>query len=356
VTPEELAASHGYRITPAGWVPLDTQQNGQDSFLSPKTGARKETNLLLPGAGRYNALDLSLEPAPVVETLSLAGQPGVVVKGLSNILGAYPKVGKTTLVWHSVLDWLETDRVVWITEEPLLVWRVRLSGFVSSLGHPLGERNESLRNLWLVPVSGRSPEELLEEAFGGDEEIVIVDTLRHALRFSQEADNSEIAAQVIPWIEAARTADKTFLGLHHHTKAGGDHGRGLAGGHALLGVFDMAIEVDRAQHPSNRRKVSALGRLDPVADFYYELHDGQIQALGEVSQVQAAEVRHRTLDSLSLVAQEVDVIHEDMEEPRPGKRQVREALNALADAGEAVREGAGKRGDPYKWKRREEER
>lgn len=266
MTPEELAASHGYLITPTGWAPLESAENGQDSFLSPKTGARKETNLLLREAGRKNALDLSLEPAPVVETLPLAGQPGVVFKGLSNVLGAYPKVGKTTLVWHSVLDWLETERVVWITEEPLLVWRVRLSGFVSSLGLPLGERNELLRNLWIVPVAGRSPEELREEAFGGEEEVVIVDTLRHALRFTQEADNSEIAAQVTPWIEAARLADKTFLGLHHQTKAGGEHGRGLAGGHALLGVFDMAIEVDRAQHPPTRRKVSALGRLDPVED------------------------------------------------------------------------------------------
>lgn len=39
-----------------------------------------------------------------------------------------------------------------------------------------------------------------------------------------------------------------------------------------------------------------------------------------------------------------------MEEPRPGKRQVRDALKALTDAGEAVREGAGKRGNPYRWK------
>jgi DNA repair protein RadA/Sms len=324
--------------------------NGQKAIRSPKTGSRKEKHFQSE-TGRKNALNLSLEPAPLVQTLPLAGQPGVVILGLSNVLGAYPKVGKTTLVWHSVLDWLPSRRVVWVTEEPELVWRVRLAGFVSSLAHPLGKQgNELLRNLDLVFIAGRSPGELLEEAFGGEEDIAIVDTLRNALRFSQEADNSEIAAQVIPWIEAARATDKTFLGLHHHTKAGGEHGRGLAGGHALLGVFDMAIEIDRAQHPANRRKVSGLGRLDPVEDFYYELQDGRIESLGEVSQVQAAEVRRRTLDSLSDQGQELDAIHGDIEEPRPGKRQVREALKALTDVGEAIREGTGKKGSPYTWR------
>ena len=77
----------------------------------------------------------------------------------------------------------------------------------------------------------------------------------------------------------------------------------------------MAIEVDRSRNAPTRRKVSGLGRLDPVEDFYYELHDGQIRALGEVSQVEAAEVRRRTLDSLTLTARDLDVIREDMDEP-----------------------------------------
>jgi hypothetical protein len=89
------------------------------------------------------------------------------------------------------------------------------------------------------------------------EDIVIVDTLRHALRFSQEADNSEIAAQVTPWIERAREKRKTFLGLHHQTKAGGEKRAGLAGGHALLGVFHMAIEVDRARNAPTPRAAGA---------------------------------------------------------------------------------------------------
>ncbi len=342
-TAEELAAQ--------AIAAAEAYQNGQNSIRSLTTGARKETNPFLQRAGRKNALALSLEETPVVETLPLAGQPGVVVKDLSNVVGAYPKTGKTTLVWLSLLDWLPDHRVVYVTEEPELIWRLRFNSF---LAHPLGERNELLAHLDLVFVVGRSPEELLEEAFSGNDQIVVVDTLRHALRFSQEADNSEIAAQVTPWIEAARTTEKTFLGLHHHTKAGGEHGRGLAGGHALLGVFDMAIEIERARNVPTRRKVSGLGRLEPVEDFYYELDEGGIRTVGGVSQVEGDEVRRRTLELLSIVPREFEPIYEEIEEPRPGKRQVRDALKALLDAGDAVRSGEGKRGDPYKWSLREE--
>jgi hypothetical protein len=179
-----------------------------------------------------------------------------------------------------------------------------------------------LANLDIVPVAGRSPEALLEEAFGGPEDIVIVDTLRHALRFSQEADNSEIAAQVTPWIERAREKGKTFLGLHRQTKAGGEHGRGLAGGHALLGVFDMAIEVDRARNAPTRRRGSGLGRLDPIG----VLRAGRWahSDLGEVSAVIVAEVRRRTLESLSDVAQEFKAIHDHMEELAPRRLRGRD--------------------------------
>jgi hypothetical protein len=48
------------------------------------------------------------------------------------VLAASPKVGKTTLVWHSLLGWLEDLRVVYVSEELQLVWRERLAGFDSS--------------------------------------------------------------------------------------------------------------------------------------------------------------------------------------------------------------------------------
>jgi hypothetical protein len=42
-----------------------------------------------------------------------------------------PRSG-TTLVWHSLLGWLEDLPVVYVSEEPQLVWRERLAGFDSS--------------------------------------------------------------------------------------------------------------------------------------------------------------------------------------------------------------------------------
>jgi DNA repair protein RadA/Sms len=223
-------------------------------------------------AGRQNALVLSLSEPPEVRTLPLAGYPGVILEGVANLLAAYPKVGKTTALFHSVMDWLTDHRVLFVTEESEFVWRVRLHGFDSgSADLGAGQESESLERLNIPTVEGRSAEEILAETFEGDEDIVVVDTVRTVMRFSQETDNSEITAQVTPWVDAARSSGKTFVGSHHTTKAGGYHGRGIAGGHALVGIFDHVIEVDRDKGIPNRRRVSVMSRLSEVEDFAYDL-------------------------------------------------------------------------------------
>lgn len=56
-------------------------QNGQDPILSSSPKGKEKANQLLQRAGRWNALDLALKPAPKVETLPLAGHPGGDVQG-----------------------------------------------------------------------------------------------------------------------------------------------------------------------------------------------------------------------------------------------------------------------------------
>jgi hypothetical protein len=359
--PEIVTDVNGKRweVTPTGWVLLDPPEpNGRrsstDSIPSPKEPERDRNDFLLE-AGRKTALSLSLEEPPRVETLPLAGHPGVIVEQLANIVAAYPKVGKTTVAFHSVLDWLPTRRVLYVTEESEYLWRVRLHELVSVLAPVVRDRFDSdLERLNILTVEGRDPDALRDEAFGGNEDLVVVDTMRTCMRFSQESDNSEISAQVTPWVEAARMTGKTFVGLHHATKTGGDHGRGIAGGHALLGVFDMAIEIDRDRNVATRRRVSCMGRLTPVEDFYYDLVDGRLVAAGNVSAVEAESVRRRVLEVASDELKTADEVRDQMEDPRPGIGRVREALGALVDRGEIERDGTGKRGSPYRFRAKED--
>jgi DNA repair protein RadA/Sms len=54
-------------------------------------------------------------------------------------------------------------------------------------------------------------------------------------------------------INAARQANKTLIFLHHERKGGGQHGEGIAGGHAALGVVDVGLELVRDPNHANRR-------------------------------------------------------------------------------------------------------
>jgi hypothetical protein len=74
-----------------------------------------------------------------------------------------------------------------------------------------------------------------------------------------------------------------------------------------------------------------------------------------VSQVEAAEVRRRTLEFFSDVAQEFKAINDDMEEPAPGQRQVRDALKELVDSGDAAKEGEREERRSLQWRLPEEE-
>lgn len=314
------------------------------------------------GPGRRNALHLSLSEAPEVRLLPLAGYPGVIIEGVANILAAYPKVGKTTLLFHSVMDWLLDHRVLFVTEESEFVWRIRLHGFVSGRPDPYaGHEFESvLERLNILTVEGRSAEEIRAETFDGDEDIVVVDTVRTVMRFSQETDNSEITAQVTPWIDAARDARKTLVGSHHQTKAGGEHGRGIAGGHALVGVFDHVLEVDRDRGVANRRRVSVMSRLRDVDAFAYDLVDGRLVSAGRLAALAAEKTRRRVLDAVTYEPQTVEDVCKQIEPDDDGRRlserTVREELGRLVDAGEVEREGKGKKGDPYRYNVGGEER
>jgi hypothetical protein len=106
ITPSQLLKA-GYNLIP------EASENGQKAIRSLTTGARNESNLSLLRAGRKNALDLSLEPAPKVETLPLAGQPGVVFKDLANVLAAYPKSARRR--WSGTRCWTGSRTIAWST-------------------------------------------------------------------------------------------------------------------------------------------------------------------------------------------------------------------------------------------------
>jgi hypothetical protein len=331
----------------ARYAPEDAGE-GVKAIRPPKDEAVAETKRLSNYPVRVPGRDLVKEEVPEIKTLSLVGQTGFIPVGLATLVASYPKSGKTTLIYRCLLDWIDEGRsVVYLTEEPRYIWNHRLRGGLD-IKRPLKQDG-----LMIIFGRGIAPKDLLKAAFDGDEDIVVVDTLRHLLRFTQETDNSALAREIAPWIEQAEASGKTLIGLHHEIKAGGEHGRGIAGGHALLGIFDQAVEIRRREGNADprHRVVSAMGRLTTPEEFVYSLEDGDLVALGKTGAVSRDSVRERVLEAVASSPGPMtrEEVREAVGSPQPATGAVKDVLQALAGEGKITRAGSGKRGDPYLW-------
>lgn len=300
---------------------------------------------------RLEGIDAALlreqEAPDEVPSLPLLGQDGYIVLGWSNLLAAYPRTGKTELLAACIPDWLTAGyRVLYFTEEPLSLWRLRLR---RRAPWPPGCR--------IVAGLGIDPTALLAEMQAADEPIVIVDAIRNLLAFVDENDNSEVARKINPWVVAARAGDKTLELVHHLRKGAGEHGEGIAGGHALLGAVDIALEVLRDQHGiPNRRRIRAWARLVQPPELLYE-QDAQhgLVALGDPSSLDQTALEGRVLDQLTddawATTQEA---HAALGDPKPSQEGVRVALTGLAERGLVERDPpitVGRvRGKAHRWK------
>lgn len=278
--------------------------------------------------------------------LPFCGVDGYIIEGWSHLFAAYPRTGKTELVVRQVRDWIALGRtVLYLTEEARPMWEFRLR-------HLPGEWSR----LRVVFGLGSHPASLLARAFSGSEEIVVLDAVRNLLQLHDENDNSELARVTNPWVARARESGKTLVAVHHMRKGSGEHGEGISGGHAILGSFDIALEVLRDPNSQRRRKVRAYCRLITPDELAYEMTEaGEIVSLGDPREASLSEVVQRVLDVLGPDFEKTETIVAALEDP-PSREQVRRALVRLAGQGQAERDPpmADKAsGKTHRWRRRE---
>ncbi len=276
-----------------------------------------------------------------LELLSLGGHP-CIARDTATLIASYPKTGKTKLIRASVGLWRQQGfSILFFTEEGERAWHERLK-----------TDGDEWADVRFVETMNEPPTQLLARMSNGSEDIVVVDTARHAFGMKDENDNAEVARKSAPWIAAARAAGKTLVVSVHENKAGGEHGRGISGGHALFGAFDAAFEIQRVPGAPTRRLVRGWARLFDAPEFIYEQQeDGSLLALGDASAVERSQVRDRVADLLGDERETRKEIMEKLETPRPSYEQLRRALEDLVRDGIAERDPAEDGpGKTYRWR------
>jgi AAA domain len=320
------------------------RRNGQSNFTSDYRNPLSEVKF----EREVNLGDLQAKAVEkgdnAVTFLPVLGQDKFIVKGWSHLLAAYPKTGKTELLVRLMAEWSD-ERILYFTEEPTGAWNARMQKL------PCGYRHVNL-----FYGLGVTPPDILGRLQGGDETLVVLDTVRNLLGLRDEKDNSEVARALIPFIAAGRNKGQTLIAVHHDRKGGGDHGEGIAGGHAFLGAVDIAIELKReGQEDSARRILRGWGRVFEIPRLIYELRDDVMVPLGSPSQVSLNELKGRFTNAFEDNWQTTKQAIEAIGEPKPSNDQATKALEELAQQSVAERDPpmaeGKKQGKTYRWRR-----
>jgi hypothetical protein len=309
--------------------PMDELLREAQSELSAIAAGQSTTGQQLD---EVNAAELAVSVADLhLDYLPLLGQEGYLVRGWSHLIASYPRAGKTDLLTACCRDWLAIgEHVLYLTEEPRDVWIHRLS-----------TAPNAWQGMQVVFGLGADPAQLIARAKGGQENIVIIDTIRNlGLAGQDENDNTALARHIGPWVCAMRQAHKTPFFLHHSRKGGGKHGEAIAGGHALLGAVDIALELDRDDGGmANRRVLRASARIIQPRPLVYERQEnGTMRVLGTPEAVGLGDVRRRVVEAVESDWSKTAEVRGRMDDPKPSMQQLRNALRLEARAGTIERD------------------
>jgi len=278
--------------------------------------------------------------------------------GLLTLLSARPKIGKTTLLFHLLSALFhrqpflaqataQTGKVLLCTEEGPALLRRRL------------ERLElEGDDLLIMPRSAMTGwKDTLQQirlAVRQGVCLVIIDTLAAFWDVEDENDAPKAGTALLPLQTLAQQNGIAVLLVHHLRKTPGEEGTAHRGSGAIVAAVDVAVEMSRDPRKPTRRVLTALSRFEETPQkLVIELVEGAYQSMGSPEAVSRAEVKEQVLGGLPGSDEEPierDTLLEQLD-PKPSASLLKEVLKALAEDERLVeRLGAGKRGDPYRYR------
>lgn len=288
--------------------------------------------------------DLLREPAWVVH--------GYAARGEVMLLGGPPKAGKSTfladLACHVaggigyVGQRVQETPVLWIDLEQHPRRTAALFRRLQGNGLPLHISSER-------PIRFDLQAYTQEHGIG----LVVIDSLSKFWAVEDENDAVQVTTAIQEIRHLALVTDAAIILIDHTRKSGGEDGTDIRGSGAKTASVDIAVSFKRdRQGADNRRILDAISRSDETPRklvVAYEEGDGY-RAVGTLAAVRQEQQRSTVLEVLGadeLTAREIS------EAAGIGQVQVHRTLNQLYEEGSVGREGRGKKGDPFRFSRKE---
>jgi len=297
---------------------------------------------------------LATSPEQELEYVPLLGVDGLIARGVITLLAAQSKAGKTTLLRYACLEWLRLGlRIVYLTEEPLPIWRERAKQFPALSQLILNTLSRAHPERWVAAIRTLDPKP----------DIVIVDTIRRFLPARDENDAATVARAIAPFVDLAREMPHTAFILAHHTRKHliGDEvdTTDIAGSHVYAAEVDTLLTLTKVREHKRQRLLTPLaGRAWVFAPepLVLELSEdaSEYRVLGTAEEVlpetYAQSTREKVLQAIRVLGQATrNEIEEYLREigEKISERTIRDALQRLYEDGQVDRERVGMRGGAF---------
>jgi hypothetical protein len=289
---------------------------------------------------------------------------GILYEGGITALVAPPKIGKSTFtaaLARAVAGFEDEfvgraivgTPVVYLSEESAVSFRDKLPD-TDALSVVTRE------HAWPLPAWPAVIEAALAEADRMVSRLIVIDTLAFWAAMGPEREKDAGAALAVMNLlgEITRNGIAVML-LAHSRKGGGEDGEAWRGSSAFAAAVDVIIDMERIAEVPRQRTLHCLSRFPSTPGTLVEEmdRDGVWSCVSTSEERESKEtVSKRARDEvdreglLSALADGEELSRDDLEQ-RLGTpaRQWHSVLDGLVKDGPVVRNGDGKRGDPYRY-------
>jgi hypothetical protein len=266
-----------------------------------------------------------------------------------SIIAAKPKVGKSTLARQLALCVAQGASFLGrnTTKGPVLYValeekRDEVKKHFKMLG---AKGNEDLHS-YMGSAPNEASQWLTKEVKSRKPVLVIIDTLFRFARVTDVNDYAKVTAALDPLLALARENAAHLMVIHHARKGGGDGGDSTLGSTAIFGSVDTSIILKKTD---GKRTIETQQRYGTDMESTLLVFDEVSKSTVLGGTKEEDDMRRISEEITTFLKTQKEPVGEPIiDEEVKGRTDLkRKALRDLVTKGEVVRNGAGKRGDPF---------